>query len=175
MAAAAYEKILAQKPKDNRAKLQLGSIYAHTDLKRAEALLSSVEVPNLIQDYNALVKLENEISLSRAKESELPTSHKEKDQTKVPVVNKKISKKKRKVKLPKNFDPKNPGPLPDPERWLPKHERKGYKKKKGMKSRTQGTSNVGQETMNVFQTRATTAFQNVESSATQKKRNNRRR
>ena len=29
-------------------------------------------------------------------------------------------KRKRKTKLPKNFDPQNPGPVPDPERWLPK-------------------------------------------------------
>ena len=32
--------------------------------------------------------------------------------------------KKRKPRLPKNFDPLNPGNLPDPERWLPKYERK---------------------------------------------------
>lgn len=30
---------------------------------------------------------------------------------------------KRKPRYPKNFDPKNPGPPPDPERWLPKYER----------------------------------------------------
>jgi len=29
-------------------------------------------------------------------------------------------KRKRKAKLPKGFDPENPGPMPDPERWLPK-------------------------------------------------------
>lgn len=37
-------------------------------------------------------------------------------------------KKKRKKRLPKNFDPN--GPPPDPERWLPKTLRSGYKKKK---------------------------------------------
>uniref|UniRef100_A0A0M3KBF0 Signal recognition particle subunit SRP72 n=1 Tax=Anisakis simplex TaxID=6269 RepID=A0A0M3KBF0_ANISI len=35
-------------------------------------------------------------------------------------------KRKRKVILPKNYDPKVP---PDPERWLPKQERTAYKKK----------------------------------------------
>jgi tetratricopeptide (TPR) repeat protein len=40
--------------------------------------------------------------------------------------NKDTSKKKKKKKrLPKNFDPKKP--LPDPERWLPKLQRKKYK------------------------------------------------
>ena len=29
-------------------------------------------------------------------------------------------KRNRKIKYPKGFDTKNPGPEPDPERWLPK-------------------------------------------------------
>ena len=29
-------------------------------------------------------------------------------------------KRNRKIKYPKGFDPVNPGPEPDPERWLPK-------------------------------------------------------
>lgn len=37
-------------------------------------------------------------------------------------------KRKRKKRLPKNYDPD--GPPPDPERWLPKTLRSGYKKKK---------------------------------------------
>lgn len=37
-------------------------------------------------------------------------------------------KKKKKKRLPKNYDPN--GPPPDPERWLPKTQRSGYKKKK---------------------------------------------
>lgn len=34
---------------------------------------------------------------------------------------------KRKTKLPKNYDPKI---VPDPERWLPKYERTGFRKKR---------------------------------------------
>ena len=44
-------------------------------------------------------------------------------------------KRKREIKYPKNFDPKNPGPEPDPERWLPKWQRSRFKKiakKKGI-------------------------------------------
>ena len=37
-------------------------------------------------------------------------------------------KRKRKTVLPKSFDPENPGPEPDPERWLPKWQRSKYKK-----------------------------------------------
>lgn len=44
-----------------------------------------------------------------------------------PDKQKKKSKKKKKQRLPKNFDPKNPGPMPDAERWVPKFQRKKYR------------------------------------------------
>jgi len=44
-------------------------------------------------------------------------------------VQKRKQKKKRKIRYPKGFDPANPGPPPDPERWLPKYERQEYIKK----------------------------------------------
>lgn len=45
-------------------------------------------------------------------------------------------KKKRKKRLPKNYDPD--GPAPDPERWLPKTLRAGYKKKKSKDNNFRG-------------------------------------
>jgi len=39
---------------------------------------------------------------------------------------KKASKKR--IRYPKDFDPVNPGPQPDPERWLPKWQRSKFKK-----------------------------------------------
>ncbi|WMV08658.1 hypothetical protein MTR67_002043 [Solanum verrucosum] len=39
-------------------------------------------------------------------------------------------KRKRKPKYPKGFDPANPGPPLDPERWLPKRERSSYRPKR---------------------------------------------
>ncbi|KAF3320260.1 signal recognition particle subunit SRP72 [Carex littledalei] len=42
----------------------------------------------------------------------------------------KAKKRKRKPKYPKGFDPANPGPPPDPERWLPKRERSTYRPKR---------------------------------------------
>ena len=44
-------------------------------------------------------------------------------------------RRKRKPRLPKNFDPANPGPPPDPERWLAKWQRSDYKKKKDRNAR----------------------------------------
>ena len=43
---------------------------------------------------------------------------------------KKTKKRKRKVRYPKGFDAENPGPKPDPERWLPRRERSSYRPKK---------------------------------------------
>merc|ERR1712194_403400 len=39
-------------------------------------------------------------------------------------------RRKRAVRYPKGYDPAKPGPMPDPERWLPKRERSDYKKNK---------------------------------------------
>lgn len=47
-------------------------------------------------------------------------------------------KRQRKPKYPKGFDPENPGPHPDPERWLPKHQRAAYKKLHKKKERARG-------------------------------------
>ncbi|XP_043682551.1 signal recognition particle subunit SRP72 isoform X5 [Vespula pensylvanica] len=45
---------------------------------------------------------------------------------------KKRKTRKRKGKLPKNYDP---NVLPDPERWLPRHERSGFRKKRDRRNR----------------------------------------
>jgi signal recognition particle subunit SRP72 len=49
-------------------------------------------------------------------------------------------KKKKKIRYPKNFDPKKPGPMPDPERWLPKLQRKKFKNVAKNKMAYQGAS-----------------------------------
>ncbi|XP_062207726.1 uncharacterized protein LOC133909349 [Phragmites australis] len=46
------------------------------------------------------------------------------------VKKQKAKKRKRKPRYPKGFDPVNPGPPPDPERWLPKRERSSYRPKR---------------------------------------------
>merc|ERR1712185_7322 len=54
-------------------------------------------------------------------------------------------KRKRKIRYPKNFDPENPGPPPDPERWLPKRERSEFKKR--MRKRDKALQRGPQGTM----------------------------
>lgn len=48
------------------------------------------------------------------------------------VIKKKQKKRKRRGKLPKNHDP---NVAPDPERWLPRHERSGFRKKRDRRNR----------------------------------------
>lgn len=52
----------------------------------------------------------------------------------------KKKKKRRKGKLPKNFDP---NATPDPERWLPRHERAGFRKKKDRRNKEVGKGTQG--------------------------------
>ncbi|XP_014252620.1 signal recognition particle subunit SRP72 [Cimex lectularius] len=57
-----------------------------------------------------------------------------------PLVKKKKSHSKRKKHLPKNY---NPNVTPDPERWLPKHERSTFRKKKDRRNKDVGKGTQG--------------------------------
>ncbi|MED6168237.1 hypothetical protein PIB30_010018 [Stylosanthes scabra] len=52
-------------------------------------------------------------------------------------------KRKRKPRYPKGFDPANPGPPPDPERWLPRRERSTYRPKRKDKKAAQVRGSQG--------------------------------
>jgi signal recognition particle subunit SRP72 len=52
--------------------------------------------------------------------------------------------RKRRQRFPKGFNPDNPGPPPDPERWLPKHERSAFKKRRKGRSKHQPASKGAQ-------------------------------
>merc|ERR1712170_86160 len=71
-------------------------------------------------------------SLKKAKEVEKDPVPEEKEgegEAEAEQKTKAKRKRKRKPRYPKNFDPENPGPPPDPERWLPKRERAEFKKR----------------------------------------------
>ena len=63
-------------------------------------------------------------------------------------------KRKRKIKLPKNYDPNVKA---DPERWLPKWQRKTYKKRKNDRKFNVGKGTQGSTAVSVEQTTNTTA------------------
>ncbi|KAM0000971.1 putative tetratricopeptide-like helical domain superfamily [Helianthus debilis subsp. tardiflorus] len=102
---------------------------AYTDVEKAETYEKKLKpLPGLTSiDVNALEKT------SGAKHVEngphLANNNLEPNGTKVSKEKAK-KKRKRKPRYPKGFDPANPGPPPDPERWLPKRERSSYRPKR---------------------------------------------
>ncbi|KAJ9540422.1 hypothetical protein OSB04_026928 [Centaurea solstitialis] len=99
---------------------------AYTDVEKAETYEKQLKpLPGLkYVDVNALEKtsgakhVENGPQLGNAEPHETKSKEKAK------------KKRKRKPRYPKGFDPANPGPAPDPERWLPKRERSSFRPKR---------------------------------------------
>jgi len=112
--------ILKQRPDSVKHLLRLAEFLAEADPEAAESLIKNIKIENLIENSKDLEKLENDIALSKVNFEE----------TKMEIETKRQKKQKKRIRYPKDFDPKSPGPLPNPERWLPKHERKDFKKKK---------------------------------------------
>ncbi|KAK9735472.1 hypothetical protein RND81_04G207600 [Saponaria officinalis] len=96
---------------------------AHVNVDKAEAYekklkplpgLKGINVDDLEKTSGA-----KPADASRLVNIEGGDENKNKDKTK--------KKRKRKPRYPKGFDPANPGPPPDPERWLPKRERSTFR------------------------------------------------
>jgi len=169
-AAQLYQQIL-QFDKDNvKALERLGYLYSFTDMKKAEEYLLRIPQVDIITDLTEIRRLEVDY---------LPTKGTKVEEIKsnLQEASKKIKKRKRKPRYPKGFDPSNPGPLPDPERWLPKLERAKYKKmaqKKGKLRGTQGAA-AGQETVQTFQKGPSTANQEVSTTAAKSKKSKKKK
>lgn len=56
------------------------------------------------------------------------------------------AKQKKKIRYPKNYDPENPGLMPDPERWIPKWQRSKGKKKLKLRGPQGDVKNIGVHT-----------------------------
>lgn len=99
---------------------------AYTDVEKAETYEKQLKpLPGIkYVDVNALEKtsgakhVENGPHLGNNEPHETKSKEKAK------------KKRKRKPRYPKGFDPANPGPAPDPERWLPKRERSSFRPKR---------------------------------------------
>ena len=148
------EKMRLMSPDDFKILSKLINIYSKFDAEKAKSL--SKELPSL-EDIMAnsaldLDTLESQFSLLSSKYSKLlktGSSQVKSPDAKVKTGDNKASiektKKKRKIKLPKNMDPRA---VIDPERWIPLKERSYYRgrrnKKKGALGKgTQGA--VGKE------------------------------
>lgn len=107
------------------AKLALVSAFAGAD--DAEKLADALPSLHAISEQH-LAALEDEIQQSASTYRRKPKPDAQKKQEQQPKQEVKARKKKRKPRYPKDFNPKNPGPPPDPERWLPRYERSYYSK-----------------------------------------------
>lgn len=120
--------------KDFEALCGLVQALASTDVERAESYAERLQVPSFGHldpeelEGSAIPKMgagfKKKAEKSDGEAEELGEGEDGKD-GKV----KSKRKRQRKIRYPKAFDPESPGPLPDPERWLPKRERAEFKKK----------------------------------------------
>lgn len=169
-AALLYEKICAS----SSSLLPLQKLIQCLTILNSEKLsfyISKLPLPQPITDQMELKKLEKDFSTLKAisKKDEPSRLRREgsrsssQDGSEQRNVKQKQNKKKKK-RYPKDFDAKNPGPEPDPERWLPKYQRSKFKKimkKKG--GRTQGDAAIGKETVASFKGASSTANQEISS------------
>ncbi|CAH8467618.1 unnamed protein product [Heterobilharzia americana] len=94
--------------------LETTFLYGAKSLKRLGRASEQVDTSEKTKSKQNLAKKVN---------SDIPTS----ENPPVDQITKRAKRKKRKVRLPKNYQP---GVLPDPDRWLPRRERAHYRGKR---------------------------------------------
>ena len=138
-AAKVLEEVRSGSLKDLQVLAMLVTAYSQYNAKKAEELsrsLAAVEMNQSI-DVDALEQMPSFKHTRRhLQKTEAAADHKEPADK--AVVSKPKKKRKRKPRLPKNYDPNI---APDPERWLPLRERSYYRKgkKKGLSATARGT------------------------------------
>ncbi|XP_022210780.1 signal recognition particle subunit SRP72 [Drosophila obscura] len=127
-AASSLEELLKLNPNDMKVLAQLVIAYAQFNPKRALEIsrkLPTLETLTTASEIDALEAANWVMSAKAAKKS---ANSKIEPSPTTPGDKKKSHNRKRKGKLPKNY---NAEVAPDPERWLPKYERTGFRKKRG--------------------------------------------
>ncbi|XP_035795214.1 signal recognition particle subunit SRP72-like [Anopheles albimanus] len=143
-AAKSLEELLRTHPNDVKLLAQLVIAYAQFDPKRAQQAsrrLPALDTLTTVSEIDAL-EATNWMMIAKAVRRKQPgtgsgrgadqspgagTPGAEQQQTAAAAAARSQKRKKRKGKLPKNYDP---DAQPDPERWLPRYERTGYRKKR---------------------------------------------
>lgn len=148
-AAKRLSRLLELNPTNKKFLAQL--IIAYTQFDPEKAQKYSKQLPPLDFQDTDIDSLENTNWMMGSKLIKKSTLKPDAAGSKIEVEKKR--KKKRKIILPKNFNPDIP---PNPERWLPRHERTGYRKKKDRRNKetgigkgTQGASNISSEQFNI--------------------------
>lgn len=111
------------------------NLTCHFDLEKAKIMRKTIEETQINTSEDYVNELVNEIFTRNKKEKVVKAKEDKK-------------KKKKKVRFPKNFDVKNA--LPDPERWVPRNQRKKFKHVKKNKLAYQGASADNSSTVNTF-------------------------
>ncbi|KAE8653744.1 SRP72 RNA-binding domain isoform 2 [Hibiscus syriacus] len=113
---------------------------AHVNVEKAEAYEKQLKpLPGLKGvDVDALEKTSGAKPVDSASRGSLADARADGKTKEKPK-----KKRKRKPRYPKGFDPANPGPPPDPERWLPKRERSSYRPKRKDKRAAQVRGSQG--------------------------------
>jgi hypothetical protein len=131
---------------DLRVKAGYLSALAEKDVKLASEYLQTLNftLPDLETEEDFHELLEEPLS---NKPSTKKRAKKEEDKIEETAKGGKIfipkAKKTSKIKYPKHYDPENPGPIPDPERWIPKWQRSKGKKKMKMRGPQGDVRNIG--------------------------------
>ncbi|KAG6409610.1 hypothetical protein SASPL_127650 [Salvia splendens] len=126
---------------------------AHTDVAKAESYEKQLKPLTGLKgiDVDALEKTSGAKHVDNGPIAGIPEAYEQKNKEKAK------KKRKRKPKYPKGFDPANPGPPPDPERWLPKRERSSYRPKRKDKRAAQVRGSqgaVGKEAANTVSSKS---------------------
>lgn len=129
-----YEELLKTQGSSIEALVGLVMTTAHTELEKAESYEKQLRALSGLKGINveALEKTHG------ARQAE--GAHMGKMEVSEEVKKARAKKRKRKPRYPKGFDPANPGPPPDPERWLPKRERSSYRpRRKDKRAQVRGS------------------------------------
>lgn len=128
-AAKSLEELLRSNPADMKILAQLVIAYAKFDPIKAQQASKKLPALETLTTQAEIDELEatNWMMIAKAVKKKVAKSDQSPGTPGSEGAQKKIKKRKRKNKLPKYYDPNE---KPDPERWLPKQERTGYRKKK---------------------------------------------
>jgi len=143
-AAKSLEELLRANPTDMKILAQLVIAYAQFDPVKAQQSSKKLPALETLTTQAEIDELEatNWMMIAKAVKKKTVKSDQSPGTPGSEGALKKIKKRKRKNKLPKYYDE---AAKPDPERWLPKQERTGYRKKKDRRQKevmkgSQGTS-----------------------------------
>jgi hypothetical protein len=101
--------------KDKDIQILLIQSLVHFDINKADLIRRQIDETEIDLSNENINNLLNELF------SKFKRGGEKQEKTK--------KKRKKKIRYPKNYDPKHPGPMPDPERWLPKMQKKKYRAK----------------------------------------------